>query len=117
MREIQWINTVLCGEDAGSARAQHGTYRSGLRNRSRSLPESVVLIGVGVGVGVGKFSSTPTPGWSRSWLQHFFIIYFLVEMETKMEKEYYVLNADSHDAMVCRVRCSYRWGCVCFRVN
>ena len=62
-------------------------------------PESVVLTGVGVGVGVGKFSSTPTPTRSRSRLQHFFIISFLVKMETKMETEHYVLTADGHDGL------------------
>ena len=55
------------------------------------------MTGVGVGVEVGKFSSTPTPARSRSRLQHFFIVSFLVKMETKMETEHYVLNADSHD--------------------
>ena len=60
-------------------------FSAGLRSRSRSRsrPESVVL--TGVGVGVGKFSSTPTPVRSRSRLQHFFMISFLVKMETKME--------------------------------
>ena len=80
-------------------------FRSGLRSRSRSWsrsrPESVVLTGVGVGVGVGKFSSTPTPARSRSRLQHFFIIYFLVKMETKMETKHFVLTADSHDGLPC----------------
>ena len=55
--------------------------RSRSRSRSRSRPESVVL--TGVGVGVGKFSSTPTPARSRSRLQHFFVISFLVKMETE----------------------------------
>ena len=94
--------------------------RPGLRSRSRSRsrPESVVLTGVGVGVGVGKFSSTPTPARSRSRLHHFFIISFLVKLETNMEAEHYVLPAE------CR---QPRWfavygaliagGCVCFRVN
>ena len=52
------------------------------------------------GVGAGKFSSTPTPARSRSRLQHFFIISFLVKMETKMETEHYVLTADCHDGLV-----------------
>ena len=38
------------------------------------------------GVGVGKFSSAPTPARSRSRLHHFFIISFLVKMETTMEQ-------------------------------
>ena len=59
---------------------------------SRNRPESVVL--AGVGVGVGKFLSTPTPARSRSRLQHFFIISFLVKMETKMETEHCALTAD-----------------------
>ena len=63
------------------------------RSRSRSRPESVVL--TGVGVGVGKFSSTPTPARSRSRLQDFFIISLLVDMETEIEPEHYVLTADS----------------------
>ena len=77
--------------------------RSRSRSRSRSRPESVVLTGVGVGVGVGKFSSTPTPARSRSRLQHFFIISFLVKMETKMETEHYLLNADGNDGLSCTV--------------
>ena len=79
--------------------------RSRSRSRSRSRPESVVLtgVGVGVGVGVGKFSSTPTPARSRSRLQHFFIISFLVKMETKIEIEHYVLTADGHDGLSCSV--------------
>ena len=76
-------------------------FRSGLRSRSRSQPESVVL--TGVGVGVDTFSSAPTPARSRSRLQHFFIISFLVKMETKMETEHYVLTADSHDGLSCTV--------------
>ena len=73
--------------------------KAGLRSRSRSWPESVVL----TGVGVGKFSSTPTPARSRSRLQHFFIISFLVKLETNMEAEHYVLSADSHDGLPCTV--------------
>ena len=72
-------------------------YKSGLRSRSRSRPESVIL--TGVGVGVGKFSSTPTPVRSRSRLRDFFIISFLVKMETELETEYYVLTADIHDGL------------------
>ena len=46
--------------------------------------------------GVGSFDR------SRSRLQHFFIISFLVEMETKMETEHFVLTADSrHDGLPC----------------
>ena len=89
--------------------------RSRSRSRSRSQPESVVLTGVEVGIGVGKFSSTPTPAQSRSWLQHFFIISFLVKMERKMETEHYVLTADGHDGLSCTVFLAL--GCVCFRVN
>ena len=59
--------------------------------------------GVGVGVGVGKFSSTPTPARSRSRLQHFFIMSFLVKMETKMETEHNVVTADGHDGLSCTV--------------
>ena len=59
------------------------------------------MTGVGVGVGVVNFSSTPTPAQSRSRLQHFFIISFLVKMETKMETEHYVLTADGHDGLSC----------------
>ena len=70
---------------------------------AESESESVVLTGVGVGVGVGKFSSTPTPARSQSRLQHFFIISFLVKMETKMETEHYVLTADGHDGLSCTV--------------
>ena len=47
--------------------------------------------------GVGSFDR------SRSRLQHFFIISFLVKMETKMETENYVLTADSHDGLSCTV--------------
>ena len=60
-------------------------------------------VGVGVGVGVGKFSSTPTPARSWSRLQYFFIISFLVKLETDMETEHYVLSADSHDGLPCTV--------------
>ena len=63
--------------------------------------------GVGVGVGVDKFSSTPTPARSRSRLQYFFIISFLVEMETKMETEHFVLTADSHDGLLCTALLSF----------
>ena len=49
--------------------------------------------------GVGSFDRSR----SRSRLQHFFIISFLVKMETKMETEHYVLNADSHDGLPCTV--------------
>ena len=65
------------------------------------------------------------------------MISFLVKMERKMETEHYALTADCLQSarnvlcmifastrmigrgttMVCRVRCSYRWGCVGFRVN
>ena len=78
-----------------------GVGRSRSRSRSRSRPESVVLTGVGVGVEIGKFSSTPTPARSGSRLRHFFIISFLVEMETKIETEHDVLTADSHDGLPC----------------
>ena len=72
-----------------------GLSGAGLRSRSLSRPESVVL--TGVGVGVGKFSSI------QSRLHHFFIISFLVKLETNMETEHYVLPADSHDGLPCTV--------------
>ena len=78
-----------------------------------TLPESVVL----TGVGVGKFSSTLTPDQSQSQLRDFFITSFLVKMETKMKTEHYLHTADSLFLAFCCIRCSYRWGCVCFRVN
>ena len=51
----------------------------------------------------GKFLSTPTLARSRSLLQHFFIISFLIKMETKMETEHNVLTADGHDGLSCTV--------------
>ena len=88
------------------------TLEPGLRSRSRSRsrPESVVLTGTGVGVGVGvsKFSSTQTPARSRSQLQHFFIISFLVKIEAKMETKHYVLTADGHDGLSCTVLLAQR---------
>ena len=66
-------------------------------------PETKLGIPTLVGVGVGKFSSTPTPARSRSRLQHFFIISFLVKLETNMEIEHYVLSADSHDGLPCKM--------------
>ena len=78
------------------------------RSRSRSRPESLVLTGVGVGVGVGTFSSTPTPARSRNRLQHFFVIPFLVKMESKIETEHYLLTADSYDGLPYTVLLSLR---------
>ena len=94
-------NNMVCYDIVSNIHVSQPGLRSRSRSWSRSRPESVVLTGVGVGVGVGKFSSTPTP--ARSRLQHFFIISFLVKMETKMETEHYVLTADGHDGLSCTV--------------
>ena len=47
--------------------------------------------------GVGSFDRSR----SRSRLQDFFIISFLVKIETELETENYVLTADSHDGLPC----------------
>ena len=101
-------SSVITSTAAGQHVSPGLPSRSRSRSRSRSLPESVVLTGIGVGVGVGKFSLTPTPARSRSLSQHFFYISLPAQDGNRDGNR--TLRAHCRQLMVCRVRCSSRWG-------
>ena len=96
------VNVIL-STDQGQGQITEGRFnqKSHLGHVIGSAAESESdLESESESAGVGSFNRSR----SRSRLQHFFIIPFLVKMETKMETEHYVLTADRHNGLPCTVR-------------